>query len=74
MAETKDVNKIKVMHIERKRSNMRPAVQLGKTLVTVSKWCVNTSQSTLETYLKKAEVPEVNYTKLMRSESVFSLK
>lgn len=70
MAETKDLNRIKVMLVEKKRSNKWLAEQLGKDPATVSKWCTNTSQPTLETLLKIAELLEVNYTELVRAESV----
>ena len=70
MAETKDINRIKVMLVEKKRSNKWLAEQLGKDPATVSKWCTNTSQPTIETLLKIAELLEVNYTELVRAESV----
>lgn len=66
MAETKDLNRIKVMLAEKKRSNKWLAEQLGKDPATVSKWCTNTSQPPLETLLKIAELLEVNYTELVR--------
>lgn len=72
MAETKDINRIKVTLVEKKRSNKWLAEQLGKDPATVSKWCTNTSQPTLETLLKIAELLEVNYTELVRAESVIS--
>jgi len=72
MAETKDINRIKVMLVEKKRSNKWLAEQLGKDPATVSKWCTNTSQPTIETLLKIAEVLEVSYTELVRAESVIS--
>ena len=74
MAETKDLNRIKVMLAEKKRSNKWLAEQLGKDPATVSKWCTNTSQPTLEALLKIAELLEVNYTELVRAESVTSPK
>lgn len=74
MAETKDINRIKVMLVEKKRSNKWLAQQLGKDPATVSKWCTNTSQPTLETLFKIAELLEVNYTELVRAESVTSPK
>lgn len=74
MAETKDLNRIKVMLAEKKRSNKWLAEQLGKDPATVSKWCTNTSQPPLETLLKIAELLEVNYTELVRAESVTSPK
>lgn len=74
MAETKDINRIKIMLVEKKRSNKWLAEQLGKDPATVSKWCTNTSQPTIETLLKIAEVLEVNYTELVRVESVITPK
>lgn len=74
MAETKDINRIKVMLVEKKRSNKWLAEQLGKDPATVSKWCTNTSQPTIETLLKIAEVLEVNYTELVRAESIVTPK
>lgn len=74
MAETIDLNRIKVMLGEKKRSNKWLVEQLGKDPATVSKWCTNISQPTLETLLKIAELLEVNYTELVRAESVTSPK
>ncbi|MDD7277388.1 MAG: helix-turn-helix transcriptional regulator [Bacteroidales bacterium] len=74
MAETIDLNRIKVMLGEKKRSNKWLVEQLGKDPATVSKWCTNISQPTLETLLKIAELLEVNYTELVRTESVTSPK
>ena len=74
MAETIDLNRIKVMLGEKKRSNKWLVEQLGKDPATVSKWCTNISQPTLETLLKIAELLEVNYTELVRAESVTSTK
>ncbi len=56
------------MLVEKKRTNKWLAEQLGKDPATVSKWCTNTSQPTLETLLKIAELLEVSYTELVRAE------
>lgn len=74
MTETKDINRIKVMLVEKKRSNKWLAEQLGKDPATVSKWCTNSSQPTIETLLKIAELLEVNYTELVRAESIITPK
>ena len=74
MAETKDINRIKVMLVEKKRSNKWLAEQLGKDPATVSRWCTNSSQPTIETLLKIAELLEVNYTELVRAESIITPK
>lgn len=68
MAETKDINRIKVMLAEKKRTNKWLAEQLGKDPATVSKWCTNSSQPSIETLLKIAELLDVNYTELVRSD------
>jgi len=37
----KDINRIKVMLAEKKRTNKWPVEQLGKDPATASKWCTN---------------------------------
>ena len=48
METTKDINRIKVVLVEKKRTNKWLAEQLGKDPATVSKWCTNTAQPSLE--------------------------
>ena len=67
MANFKDINRIKVILAEKRRTNKWLAEQLGKDPATVSKWCTNTSQPTIETLLKIADLLEVNYTELVRA-------
>ncbi|MBR0201955.1 MAG: helix-turn-helix transcriptional regulator [Bacteroidaceae bacterium] len=43
----KDLNRIKVVLAEKKRTNKWLAEQLGKNVTTVSKWCTNKSQPDL---------------------------
>lgn len=52
----KDLNRIKVMLVEKKRTSRWLAEQLGKNSSTVSKWCTNTSQPDLQTLDKIAEL------------------
>ena len=40
----KDINRLKVVLAEKKRTNKWLAEQLGKDPGTVSKWCTNTMQ------------------------------
>ena len=72
MTERKDINRIKVMLAEKKRTNKWLADQLGKDPATVSKWCTNSSQPTIETLLKIADLLEVKYTELVREENVIT--
>ena len=67
MEENKDLNRIKVMLVEKKRTCKWLAEQLGKDRATVSKWCTNTSQPSLEMLLKIADLLEINYTELIRA-------
>ena len=49
-----DINRLKVVLVEKKRTNKWLAEQLGKDPATVSKWCTNTSQPDLQTLPKIA--------------------
>ncbi|WP_293739744.1 helix-turn-helix transcriptional regulator [uncultured Parabacteroides sp.] len=67
MEETKNINRIKVVLVEKKRTNKWLAAQLGKDPATVSKWCTNTSQPGLETLLQIANALEVDVKELLNS-------
>ena len=67
MEETKDINRIKVVLVEKKRTNKWLEEQLGKDPATVSKWCTNTSQPGLETLLQIAGVLDVDVKDLLHS-------
>ena len=56
---TKDINRLKAVLAEKKRTNKWLAEQLGKDPATVSKWCTNTTQPSLETLVKIAKALEV---------------
>ena len=62
----KDINRIKVVLAETKKTNKWLAEQLGCAPTTVSKWCTNQSQPTLEILIKIADLLEVDYTELVR--------
>ena len=49
-----DINRIKVVLVEKKRTNKWLAEQLGVNPTTVSKWCTNSSQPDLGNLLKIA--------------------
>lgn len=63
---SKDINRIKVMLVEKKRTNKWLAEQLGKDPATVSKWCTNTIQPSLDTLLRIAELLDVQIQELVR--------
>ena len=47
--EMKDLNRLKLVLVEKKKTSKWLAEQLGKNASTVSKWCTNTSQPDLQT-------------------------
>lgn len=62
-----DINRLKVVLAEKKRTNKWLAEQLGKDPGTVSKWCTNTMQPNLETLVEIAKVLEVDTKDLLWS-------
>ena len=64
MASNKDINRLKVVLAEKKRTGKWLAEQLNKDQATVSKWCTNNAQPSLEMLLKIAEVLEVDVKEL----------
>ena len=60
-----DINRIKVVLAEKKRTNKWLSEQLGCAPTTVSKWCTNTSQPPMETYLRIAKLLEVEIGELL---------
>lgn len=65
--ESKDINRIKVVLTEQKRTGKWLAEQLGKDPATVSKWCTNNAQPGLETLTEIARILEVDIKELLRS-------
>lgn len=65
--ESKDINRIKVVLTEKKRTGKWLAEQLGKDPATVSKWCTNNAQPGLETLTEIARILEVDIKELLRS-------
>lgn len=64
--ENKHLNRIKVVLVEKEKSNKWLAEQLGKDQATISKWVTNTTQPNLEMLLQIAKVLEVNVNELVR--------
>ena len=61
-----DLNRLKVILAEKKRTNKWLSEQLNVTPSTVSKWCTNTSQPDLENLMKIAKLFDVELTDLVR--------
>ena len=64
----KKINRIKVMLAEKGRTNKWLAVQVGKDPATISKWCTNAAQPSLEMLLQVAKVLEVEVKDLIRDQ------
>ena len=62
-----DLNRLKVVLAEKKRTNKWLAQKLGKDPATVSKWCTNTAQPSLETLSDIAMSLEVDVKDLLQS-------
>lgn len=62
-----DINRIKVVLVEKKKTNKWLAETLGKDPATVSKWCTNTSQPTLDMLVKIARTLDVDVKELINS-------
>ncbi|UKK55195.1 helix-turn-helix transcriptional regulator [Prevotella sp. E2-28] len=63
----KDLNRIKVVLVEKKRTSKWLAEQLGRNPATVSKWCTNTSQPDLQTLDRISELLNVDKRELLTS-------
>ncbi|WP_300790487.1 helix-turn-helix transcriptional regulator [uncultured Bacteroides sp.] len=55
-----DINRIKVILVEKHKTNKCLAEQLSKDQATISKWCTNSSQPSLETMIEIAKVLDVD--------------
>lgn len=55
-----DVNRIKLVLVEKKRTNKWLSEQMGVNPLTVSKWCTNTSQPDITSLLNIADLLEVD--------------
>ena len=63
-----DINRIKLVLVEKKRTSKWLSGQLGVTPSTVSKWCTNSSQPDITNLLKIASLLDVDIKELLVSE------
>lgn len=61
----KDLNRLKLVLVELKKTAKWLAGEIGKDPVTVSKWCTNTAQLSLETLSIIAEKLDVDIRELL---------
>ena len=63
-----DINRLKLVLVEKKKTSKWLADELGVIPSTVSKWCTNSSQPDLARLLKIAELLEVDIRELIVKE------
>ncbi len=61
----KDLNRLKVVLAEQKKTGKWLAERLGKDTSTVSKWCSNKMQPSLEILMRIAEILDVDIRELI---------
>ena len=63
----KAINRLKIVLAEQGRTNKWLAIKLEKNETTVSRWCTNDMQPSLETLVQVAEVLNVDVRELLVS-------
>ena len=63
----KQLNRIKVVLVENNKSNKWLAQKLGKNEATISRWCTNDVQPSLETLTAIAEALNIKVIELIKS-------
>jgi transcriptional regulator with XRE-family HTH domain len=56
----KEINRLKIVLVEQRRTGKWLAEALGKNEATVSRWCSNVMQPSIETFVRIAEVLDVD--------------
>lgn len=64
------INRLKVVLVEQNRTGKWLAEQLGKNEATVSRWCSNSSQPSLEMLVKIASILNVDPRELITSKPI----
>ena len=66
MTSNRGLNRIKVVLAEKQKTNKWLAEQINKGEVTISKWCTNRTQPSLETLYEIANVLKVDVKELLQ--------
>ena len=61
----KNINRLKLVLVEKKKTGKWLAEQIGKDPSTISKWCSNTTQPSLDALVDIANVLNINVTELI---------
>ena len=64
---TEKINRLKIVLVEQGKTGKWLAGQLGKNEATVSRWCSNTSQPSLEMLMKIAAILNVDARRLINN-------
>ena len=62
---TEKINRLKIVLVEQGKTGKWLAGQLGKNEATISRWCSNTSQPSLEMLMKIASILNVDARRLI---------
>lgn len=68
--EIERINRLKVVLVEQNRTGKWLAEQLGKNEATVSRWCSNNAQPSLEMLVKIASILKVNPRSLINDDII----
>ncbi len=69
--EIERINRLKVVLVEQNRTGKWLAEQLGKNEATVSRWCSNASQPSLEMLVKIASILKVDPRTLLNGGNIY---
>jgi putative transcriptional regulator len=67
MTTKKQINRIRVVLAEQDRTNKWLSEKVGKNRTTVSRWCTNDMQPSLETLVEIAEALDVDVRELLNT-------
>ena len=66
----RELNRLKVVLAEKKKTNKWLGEQQGMDKTTISKWCTNTCQPDLGSLMKISKLLEVEVTDLLREDNI----
>lgn len=61
----KELNRLKLLLVEKKKTGLWLAEQLGKDKTTISKWCTNSSQPDVERLIKISKLLNVELSDIL---------
>lgn len=67
---TERINRLKIVLVEQNRTGKWLAEQLGKNEATVSRWCSNSAQPSLEMLIRIASILNVDPRKLINGNNI----